>query len=77
MESRRMEEQREDQARQVTRDMQMQANLKSEERFERKRQLRKMQDEEYERQIEEAYVQVKKPTYYQLAVCFFSPIEVI
>lgn len=55
---RRQEEKREDQNRRVAEEKQIQANLKNEERVEMKRYLRMVQDEEYERQIEEAYLKV-------------------
>lgn len=55
---RRQEERREDQSRRVAKEKQIQANLKNEERVEMKRYLRQMQDEEYEQQMEEAYLRV-------------------
>ena len=57
-EFRRQEEQREDQTKRITKDRQMQANLMSEERLEKKRYLRKVQDELHESQIEDALIKV-------------------
>lgn len=55
---RQQEEKREDHKRRVTKDKQIHANLKNEERVEMKRYLRTLQDEEYERQMEESYLKV-------------------
>lgn len=55
---RRQEERREDESRRVAKEKQIQANLKTEERVEMKRYLRMMQDEEYERQMEKAFLKV-------------------
>lgn len=57
-EFRRQEEQREDQTKRITKDRQMQTNLMSEERLEKKRYLRKVQDELHESQIEDALIKV-------------------
>ncbi|KAK1802207.1 hypothetical protein P4O66_021873 [Electrophorus voltai] len=54
------EEKREEQAKRIIKETQIQANLISEERFERKRYLRKMHDEEFERQTEEAYLKAEQ-----------------
>uniref|UniRef100_A0A674F032 Meiosis-specific nuclear structural protein 1 n=1 Tax=Salmo trutta TaxID=8032 RepID=A0A674F032_SALTR len=48
--------QREDQTKRITKDRQMQTNLMSEERLEKKRYLRKVQDELHESQIEDALI---------------------
>lgn len=57
-EFRQQEERRDDQSRRLAKEKQIQANIENEERVEMKRYLRKMQDEEYERQMEEAYLKV-------------------
>jgi len=58
LDHRKQEEMREDQTKSIAKERQMQASLQSEERVERKRFLRKMQDEEYGRQIEESLLKV-------------------
>ncbi|XP_060715305.1 meiosis-specific nuclear structural protein 1 isoform X1 [Tachysurus vachellii] len=57
---RQQEEKREDHKRRVTKDKQIHANLKNEERVEMKRYLRTLQDEEYERQMEESYIKAEQ-----------------
>ncbi|XP_052010081.1 meiosis-specific nuclear structural protein 1 [Xyrauchen texanus] len=60
LESRRQEELREDQTKLLANERQLQANLQCEERVERKRFMRKLQDEEYGKQMEEALVRAEK-----------------
>lgn len=55
---RKQEEMREDQTKRIAKERQLQANLQCEERVERKRFLRKIQDEEYGKQIEESLLKV-------------------
>lgn len=55
---RKQEEMREDQTKRIAKERQLQANLQCEERVEKKRFLRKMQDEEYGKQIEESLLRV-------------------
>lgn len=55
---RKQEEMREDQTKRIAKERQLQANLQCEERVEKKRFLRKMQDEEYGKQIEESLLKV-------------------
>ncbi|KAF5897764.1 integrin alpha-11-like, partial [Clarias magur] len=62
---RRQEERREDEHRRVAKEKQIQANLKTEERVEMKRYLRMMQDEEYERQMEEAFLKAEQDRIYK------------
>ncbi|XP_017313838.1 meiosis-specific nuclear structural protein 1 isoform X1 [Ictalurus punctatus] len=64
-EFRRQEERREDQNRYVTKEKQIEANLKHEERAEMRKYLRTMQDEEYERQMEEAYLKAEQDRMYK------------
>lgn len=53
LENRRQEEIREDQGKRVAKDRQLQANLQCEDRVEKKRFLRRLQDEEYGKTLEE------------------------
>ncbi|KAI7813914.1 meiosis-specific nuclear structural protein 1 [Triplophysa rosa] len=53
LENRRQEEIREDQGKRVAKERQLQANLQCEERVEKKRFLRRLQDEEYGKHLEE------------------------
>lgn len=57
---RKQEEMREDQTKRIAKERQLQANLQCEERVERKRFLRKMQDEEYGKQIEESLLKAEE-----------------
>ncbi|XP_059386557.1 meiosis-specific nuclear structural protein 1-like [Carassius carassius] len=54
LEHRKQEEMRENQSKRIAKDKQLQANIQCEDRVEKKRFLRKMQDEEYGKQIEES-----------------------
>lgn len=58
LESRRQEEMREDQSKRAAKERLMQANLQSEERVEQKRFIRRLQDEEYGKHIEETLLMV-------------------
>lgn len=55
---RRHEERREDQIRILAKENHVRASVKNEERLDMKIYLRKLQDEEYERQMEDAYLKV-------------------
>lgn len=57
-ELRRQEDQREQQTKLITKERQIQANLVTEDRLEKKRYLRKVQDELHETQIEDALLKV-------------------
>lgn len=59
-ESRRKENQREDQVKRITQEKILEANLASEEKIENRRFLRKLQQEEQERQTNEAIIKVCK-----------------
>ncbi|MBN3323993.1 MNS1 protein, partial [Atractosteus spatula] len=59
-EARRQEVIREDQMKHIAQGRQMQAHLMSEERLEKKKYLRKIQDENHERQIEEALLKAEE-----------------
>lgn len=63
LEHRKQEEMREDHTKRVAKERQLEANLSCEERIERKRLLRKLQDEEYGKQIEESLLRVGFITY--------------
>ncbi len=58
LECRKQEEMRENQTKHIAKEKQLQANFQSEDRVEKKRFLRKMQDEEYGKQIEESLLKV-------------------
>lgn len=58
VENRRKENEREDQLRRITQEKILEANLASEEKIENRRFLRKLQQEEQERQFNEAIVKV-------------------
>lgn len=64
-EFRRQEEKRENHSRHVAAEKQIQANLKNEERLERMRYLREIQDEEYERRLEEAHLKMEQEKLYR------------
>ncbi|XP_062845461.1 meiosis-specific nuclear structural protein 1 [Trichomycterus rosablanca] len=64
-EFRRQEEKRENHSRHVAAEKQIKANLKNEERLERLRCLRQIQEEEYERQVEEAYLKAEQEKVYR------------
>lgn len=58
LEYRKQEEMREHQTKRIAKEKQLQANIQCEERVEKKRFLRKMQDEEYGKQTEESLLKV-------------------
>lgn len=60
LEHRKQEEMREDHTKRVAKERQLEANLSCEERIERKRLLRKLQDEEYGKQIEESLLRAEE-----------------
>ncbi|XP_060767134.1 meiosis-specific nuclear structural protein 1 [Neoarius graeffei] len=62
---RRHEERREDQIRILAKENHVRANVKNEERLDMKIYLRKLQDEEYERQMEEAYLKAQQDRMYK------------
>uniref|UniRef100_A0A8C1VSN9 Meiosis-specific nuclear structural protein 1 n=1 Tax=Cyprinus carpio TaxID=7962 RepID=A0A8C1VSN9_CYPCA len=60
LESRKQEEMRENQTKRIARDKQLQVNIQCEDRVEKKRFLRKMQDEEYGQQIQESILKAEE-----------------
>lgn len=66
---RKQGEMREDQTKRIAKEKQLQANIQCEERVEKKRFLRKMQDEEYGKQIEESLLKVD---FILFALCYVS-----
>ncbi|KAI5088697.1 meiosis-specific nuclear structural protein 1 isoform X1 [Silurus meridionalis] len=64
-EFRRQEEKREDLNKHVATERQILSNLKNEEKIEMRRYMRQMLDEEYERQMEEAYMKAEQERVYR------------
>ncbi|XP_067104860.1 meiosis-specific nuclear structural protein 1 [Osmerus mordax] len=64
-ELRRQEDQREQQTKLITKERQIQANLMTEDRLEKKRYLRKVQDELHETQIEDALLKAEEDRIYK------------
>lgn len=58
LECRKQEEMRENQTKRIAKEKQLQANIECEDRVEKKRFLRKMQDEEDGKQIEQSLLKV-------------------
>lgn len=58
LDHRKQEEMREDQTKSIANERQLQANHQCEERVERKRFLRKVQAEEYDKQVKESLLKV-------------------
>lgn len=74
LDHRKQEEMREDQTKSIAKERQLQANHQCEERVERKRFLRKVQDEEYGKQVKESLLKVgfiKYVSYMQRCVLSF------